>query len=48
MKNAKLDFSQKGLVHRFGQNFENSSTLIFMQNRPKKGSGNDLVGKKFV
>ena len=36
MKNAKLDFLKKGLVHRFGQNFEVSSTLIFMQNRPKK------------
>ena len=26
----------KGLVHRFGQKFEISSTLIFMQNRPRK------------
>ena len=27
---------RKGLVHRFGQKFEISSTLIFMQNRPRK------------
>ena len=26
----------KGLVHRFGQKFEISLTLIFMQNRPTK------------
>ena len=26
----------KALVHRFGQKFEISSTLIFMQNRPRK------------
>ena len=26
----------KGLVHRCGQKFEISSTLIFMQNRPRK------------
>ena len=26
----------KGLVHRFGQKLEISSTLIFMQNGPKK------------
>ena len=26
----------KGLIHRFGQKFEISSTLIFMQNRPIK------------
>ena len=36
MKNAKLEFLQKGLVHRFGQKFEISSTLSFMQNRPRK------------
>ena len=38
-----------GLVHRFGQKFEISSTLIFMQNRPKKKvSGNVLVRRKFL
>ena len=26
----------KGLVHRFGKKFEISSSLIFMQNRPRK------------
>ena len=38
----------KGLVHLFGQKFEISSTLIFIQNRPKKVSGNVLVRKKFL
>ena len=34
-KTQNYNFS-KGLVHRFGQKFEISSTLIFMQNRPRK------------
>ena len=29
----KMRIFLKGLVHRFGQKFEISSTLIFMQNR---------------
>ena len=29
----KMRIFAKGLVHRFGQKFEISSTLIFMQNR---------------
>ena len=33
----KIRIFPKGLVHRFGQKFEISSTLIFMQNRPRKG-----------
>ena len=32
----KIRFFSKGLVHRCGQKFEISSTLIFMQNRPRK------------
>ena len=34
----KIRIFLKGLVHRFGQKFEISSTLIFMQNRPRKSS----------
>ena len=44
----KMRSFAKGLVHWFGQNVEISSTLIFMQNRPRKVSGNVLVRKKFV
>ena len=32
----KIRIFPKGLVHRFCQKFKISSTLIFMQNRPKK------------
>ena len=32
----KIRIFPKGLVHRFVQKFEISSTLIFMQNRPRK------------
>ena len=32
----KIRIFPKGLVHRFGQEFEISSTLIFMQNSPRK------------
>ena len=32
----KIRIFPKGLVHRFDQKFEISSTLIFMQNRPVK------------
>ena len=32
----KIRIFPKGLVHRFGLKFEISSTLIFMQNRPRK------------
>ena len=35
-KKGKMRIFAKGLVHRFGQNFEISSTLIFMKNRPRK------------
>ena len=44
----KIRYFPKGLVHRFCQKFEISSTLIFMQNRARKGiSGNVLVRKSF-
>ena len=32
----KIRIFSNGLVYRFGQKFEISSTLIFMQNRPRK------------
>ena len=32
----KIRTFPKGLVHRSGQKFEIFSTLIFMQNRPRK------------
>ena len=32
----KIRIFPNGLVHRFGQKFEISSTLSFMQNRPRK------------
>ena len=32
----KIKIFLKGLVHRFGQKFEICSTLIFMENRPRK------------
>ena len=35
-KKSKMTIFLKGLVHRFGQKFEICSTLIFMQNRPRK------------
>ena len=35
-KNRKIRIFPKGLVHRFDQKLEISSTLILMQNRPKK------------
>ena len=42
----KIRIFPKGLVHRFGQKLEISSTLIFMQNKPKKVSGNVLIKNK--
>ena len=39
---------RKGLVHRFGQKFEISFIFIFMQNRPRKVSGNVLVRQLWV
>ena len=36
-KKRKIRIFQKGLVHRFDQKVEISSTLIFMQKRPTKG-----------
>ena len=34
----KIRIFPKRLVHRFDQNLEISSTLIFMQNRPRKST----------
>ena len=36
LRKTENDNFCKGFVHCFGQNFEISSTLIFMQNRPRK------------
>ena len=36
VQGRKIRIFPKGLVHRFGQKFEISSTLIFMQNTPRK------------
>ena len=36
LQKRKIRIFPKGLVHRFDQKFEISSTLIFMQNRPRK------------
>ena len=36
LRKTQIRISPKGLVHRFGQKFESSSTLVFMQNRPRK------------
>ena len=38
----------KVLVYRFCQRFKISSTLIFMQSRPKKVYGNVLERKKIL
>ena len=38
----------KGLVHRFGEKFEISSTLILCKIDQEKVSGNVPVRKKFV
>ena len=42
----KIKIFRKGLVHRFGQKFEISLTLIFMQNRPRKSMGERSSYKK--
>ena len=42
----KIRIFPKGLVHRFGQKFEISSSLIFMQDQ-EKVSGNFLLIKNF-
>ena len=36
LRKTQIRIFPKGLVHRFGQKFESSSTLVFMQNRPRK------------
>ena len=35
-RKTQIRIFPKGLVHRFGRKFEISSTLIFLQNRPRK------------
>ena len=44
----KIRIFPKVLVHRFCQKFKISSTLIFMQNRPKKVYGNVVERKKIL
>ena len=46
LKTKNLNFC-KG-VHHFGKKFQISTTLIFIQNRPKKVLGNVLVRKKYL
>ena len=36
LRKTQIRILPKGLVHRFGQKCEISSTLVFMQNRPRK------------
>ena len=36
LRKTQIRIFPKGLVHRFGEKFEISSTLVFMQNRPRK------------
>ena len=36
LRKTQIRISPKGLVYRFGQKFELFSTLVFMQNRPRK------------
>ena len=36
LRKTQIRISPKGLVHRFGKKCESSSTLVFMQNRPRK------------
>ena len=36
LQKRKIRIFPKGLVHRFDQKLEISTTLIFMQNRPRK------------
>ena len=45
---SKIRYFPKVLVYRFCQRFKISSTLIFMQNRPKKVYGNVLERKKIL
>ena len=45
---GKIRNFPKVLVYRFCQRFKISSTLIFMQNRPKKVYGNVLERKKIL
>ena len=42
----KIRIFPNGLVHGFGQKFEISSTLIFMQNRPRKSIWERSSSKK--
>ena len=36
LRKTQIRIFPKGLVHRFGEKFEISSTLVFMQNRPRE------------
>ena len=44
----KIRIFPNGSIDGFGQKFEISSTLIFMQNRPRKVFGNVLERKLFL
>ena len=47
-KKRKIRNFPKVYVYRFSQKVKISSTLIFMQNRPKKVYGNVLERKKIL
>ena len=46
LQKTKIRTFLKGLVHRFGQKFEISSTMIFMQNSPGKSNWERSSEKK--
>ena len=46
LRKTQIRIFPKGLVHRFDQNLEISSTLIFMQNRPRKSIWERSSSKK--
>ena len=46
LRKTQIRIFPKGLVHRFDQKLEISSTLIFMQNRPRKSIWERSSSKK--
>ena len=48
LKNSKIGIFPKGLVHRFRQKFEISSTFIFMRNRSRKSIWGRSSSKKVL
>ena len=46
LRKTQIRIFPKGLVHRFDQNLEISSPLLFMQNRPSKSIWERFSSKK--